>query len=347
MPALWIAFNGHWPERGAMLETGTFKELEALTVAGRLPDDPGCLVVASAGNTAAAFAMVCSRYDISVLLLVPDVGLRFLRLRRKLAPCVRLVIVKHAEYADCIDLAARVSQLPGFNAEGGVMNVGRRDGLGTVLLAAYEAMRRLPEYYFQAVGSGAGAIAVHEAARRLLAAGEYGPALPRLMLAQNAEFAPMYDAWRSVRSIRLPEGGPPPALSLRRAHAPELTNRRPPFSVGGGVRDCLTESNGDVLVADRRSAKAAMKIFHKLEGIDIEPASAVAVACLQQSVAARQVPRDATVLLNITGGGRLRLAQDYPLVKVEPTLWMKRRDLESTQSLELLTSLFPVLSQTS
>jgi cysteate synthase len=113
------------------------------------------------------------------------------------------------------------------------------------------------------------------------------------------------------------------------------------------VRDCLTESNGDVLVADRRSAKAAMKIFHKLEGIDIEPASAVAVACLQQSVAAGQVPRDATVLLNITGGGRLRLAQDYPLVKVEPTLWMKRRDLESTQSLELLTSLFPVLSQTS
>ena len=29
---LWVAFNGYWPERGATLETATFKELEAWAV---------------------------------------------------------------------------------------------------------------------------------------------------------------------------------------------------------------------------------------------------------------------------------------------------------------------------
>jgi len=53
---LWIAFNGWWPERGAALRTATFKELEAYAVLARMdPDETRTLVVASAGNTAAAF----------------------------------------------------------------------------------------------------------------------------------------------------------------------------------------------------------------------------------------------------------------------------------------------------
>src|SRR4051812_29602919 len=58
---LWVAFNGYWPERGGSLETTTFKELEAWTVLGRLAEEhPGVMVVASAGNTGAAFASACS-----------------------------------------------------------------------------------------------------------------------------------------------------------------------------------------------------------------------------------------------------------------------------------------------
>src|ERR1700716_8084 len=32
MSDLWVAFSGSWPERGANLPTGSFKDLEALTV---------------------------------------------------------------------------------------------------------------------------------------------------------------------------------------------------------------------------------------------------------------------------------------------------------------------------
>src|ERR1051326_1993455 len=65
LPNLWIAFSGYWPERGARLETATFKELEVCGVLSRMPTNGmRALVVASAGNTAAAFARACSENEI-------------------------------------------------------------------------------------------------------------------------------------------------------------------------------------------------------------------------------------------------------------------------------------------
>jgi cysteate synthase len=78
LPNLWIAFNGFWPERGAMLETATFKDLEASTVVGRLPGTGYILTVASSGNTGAAFAWACSRRRRPCLVVIPERGfLRF------------------------------------------------------------------------------------------------------------------------------------------------------------------------------------------------------------------------------------------------------------------------------
>jgi cysteate synthase len=66
-------------------------------------------------------------------------------------------------------------------------------------------------------------------------------------------------------------------------------------------------------VADGPAAGEASQLFRRLEGIDIEPAAAVAVACLEQAVATRRVAADDLVLLNITGGGRQKLAQESDL----------------------------------
>ncbi|CAM5714548.1 cysteate synthase [Streptomyces badius] len=51
-----------------------------------------------------------------------------------------------------------------------------------------------------------------------------------------------------------------------------------------------------------------------------EPAAAVAVASLFTAVAEGRVPRNASVLLNITGGGRARMARDHTLRQAEPHL---------------------------
>jgi cysteate synthase len=70
---LWITFSGWWPEKGARFKTCSFKETEAYSVCGRMtPEMKKVLVVASAGNTARAFAQVCSDNQIPLLLCVPE-----------------------------------------------------------------------------------------------------------------------------------------------------------------------------------------------------------------------------------------------------------------------------------
>ncbi|CCH33145.1 cysteate synthase [Actinosynnema sp. NPDC047251] len=322
MDDLWIAFNGYWPERDARLTTATFKELEAFTVLGRCPTSSAPLVIASAGNTAAAFAELCSKHEIGCVLVVPASGLAKLRFAEPPHPCVRLIALDRATYSDAIAFGDSIAREHGLPLEGGTRNVGRRDGLATVLYNAVEAMSDLPEFYFQGIGSGAGAIAVHEAAQRLARAGRAGPP-PRLMLCQNAEFSPVRAAWHAGPT-------PPEDRALIDAvYADELTNRRPPYAVRGGLRDCLTESRGEVLVADARSARAAAAVFRDLEGIDIEPAAAVALACLRDSVLAGTTPRSAKVLLNVTGGGRARREHEHDLATAVPDLRVDHAEVGS------------------
>ena len=58
---LYVTFNGYWPEKGAFMMTGAFKECEAYAVCARINQNSDkIMVVASAGNTARAFARVCS-----------------------------------------------------------------------------------------------------------------------------------------------------------------------------------------------------------------------------------------------------------------------------------------------
>lgn len=345
LPNLWIAFNGYWPERGARLETATFKELEADTVLGRLPERQVVLTVASAGNTGAAFAWACSRAGTPCLLIVPGKGLRRFRFRAPLAPWVSLVSIDDGDYPDAIALAAAVSRRPPFQAEGGVKNVGRRDGLATVLLAAYEEMGRLPTHYFQAVGSGTGAIAALEAARRIRDGLDGDVSLPRLMLCQNRPFTPIYDAWRMGR----PGNGQHDMAGHYRAaiadvYADELTNWMPPYDISGGIYDSLVESQGDVLTADNRAVRIATDMFHGLEGIDIEPAAGVALACLREAVSAKRIRKESVVLLNITGGGRVRLGQDYSLVSAAPHLRLTRELLGDEETVRRVAALPAALS---
>jgi cysteate synthase len=339
LPNLWIAFNGYWPERNARLETATFKDLEANTVLGRMPESDVILTLASSGNTGAAFAWACSQRQMPCLIIVPANGLRRFRFSTPLHPCVNLVVIDDGDYPDAMDLAASVSRRAPFQAEGGIKNVGRRDGLATVLFAAFEEMECLPSHYFQAVGSGTGAIAVLEAAKRICRASD-AIALPRLMMCQNAPFTPIYEAWQLNRRSLV--GGPTARFrdAAHRVYADELTNWAPPYEIRGGVFDSLADSLGGVLIADNFSVARAVNMFSELEGIDIEPAAGVALACLCDAVAQGSVGREASVLLNITGGGRLRRAQDHPLIQAQPQLRLTTESIASEEAIHRISELF-------
>jgi cysteate synthase len=337
---LWIAFNGWWPERGATLATTSFKELEALAVLSRLaPNERRTLVVASAGNTAAAFARAGTEFGVSTLIVIPLDAWERLASLVDIGPPVRVVAIAGAGYDEAIALASRLATIEGYVAEGGVRNVARRDGMGTILLAAAEAIGTLPDAYFQAVGSAAGALATHEAALRLLGDGRFGTRVPRLMLSQNAPFTPIHDAWVR-RSPSLEQR--PSALAreqVRQLGASVLANQAPPYATLGGIREALVASNGTTYAITNDEMTNAMTLFAELEGIDIEPAAGIATASLIRAARASELAPDQRILLNITGGGAKRRVREG--VTARPTLIVERAEAP-TLSVDRVRSLFAV-----
>ena len=342
LPNLWVAFNGFWPEKQALLETATFKELEAYSVLGRLPsDENSILVVASAGNTSAAFAHVCSTYGIPCLLVIPESGMMRMAFPSILNPCVKIVSISgFADYFEAIKLAESISKLEKFIPEGGVKNVGRRDGLGTTLLAAVEVIGCMPDYYFQAIGSGAGAIAVFRSAKRLAADGKYGYNVPRLMLSQNLPFVPVYLSWKSRQRELITFDADAGKRQIQQIAAQVLSNRHPPYSVRGGLFDVLNSSQGDVFVADNLESLHASRLFEEIERIDIDAASAVALATLIKAAKSGQVEPESVVLLNVTGGGWMRRKQLKQLIQATPNLQIDAKEIFLKDTLEKIRKLF-------
>jgi len=339
---VWISFNGYWPDRGGSLETGTFKDLEAYTTLARLPDGRrDVLVVASAGNTAAAFARACSLNAQPCVIVIPETALPAIRFAGALSKNVRIVALANpADYTDAIELSNRVAALPRFRREGGVFNVARRDALGTVLLNAVETMGRMPDYYFQGIGSGSGAIAVQEAAQRLVADGRYGQRLPRQILSQNLPFVPMYSLWKARRQNWLELDDTAARNDISQMFATVLSNRKPPYSIPGGVFDVLRATSGDMMAIHNGEARAAGGLFEELEGIDIEPASAVAVASLLKAAGSGQLDRSSIVLLNITGGGRKKQGQMKRLRNAQPDLTVQPAEARSEAVLDHISRMF-------
>lgn len=320
---LYISFNGYWPERGAFIKTCSFKELEAFPTIQRLKNSGCSLVLASAGNTARAFAHVAAQTGIKVYIVVPESGISRMWLPEEPTDAIHLIQMgKNCDYTDSIHLAERLASLPGMRAEGGARNVARRDGMGTVMLDAALYMGRMPDHYFQAIGSGTGGIAAWEASLRLLGDGRFGAVLPKLHLAQNLPFAPMYHAWNAGRREILKDiDMPDPKKLIHEMYADILSNREPPYSVGGGVYDALRATDGTMYGITNSEAKTAQHLFERYEGIDIFPPAGVAVASLIEAVNDQRVDAEEHILLNITGGGVKRLEMDYSPHRIEPAAY--------------------------
>ena len=321
---LYITFSGWWPKIGAAMPTCSFKETEAYSVCARLPKDNNrILVVASAGNTARTFAQVCSNNNIPIVIAIPYDNLNALWFRQPLNDCVKIICTPSGtDYFDAIALAAKLNGSPRYMEEGGAKNVARRDGMATTVLSAAEVIGRIPDSYFQAVGSGTGTIAAYEANLRLIGDGRFGNHLMKLVPSQNIPFTPMYDAFKADSRALLPFDEDQARDKALEITAKVLSNRKPPYSIAGGLYDVLKATNGDMVLATNCELAAACELFERLEGCDIHPAAGVAVHSLITAVKEGIVKKDETIMLNITGGGEKLFKGEHSFINAEPHLIM-------------------------
>jgi cysteate synthase len=326
---LFISFSGYWPEREAFNMTCDFKDLEAAaTVAKLREDDAPSVTVVSAGNTARAFAFLSTITGFPVRIIVPESALSQIWL-----PCVPgkeivLISVERLNYSETIH-ASSVFLAGDARPETGAYNIARRDGIGTILLEAVTVMGRLPDHYFQAIGSGIGAVAAYEAADRLIADGRWGDTHPHLHLCQNEPFAPVHRAWsRRSREIQPDVDMPNADAAIDTIIAPVLSNKNPLYSVKGGLFDSLSGSGGFTYGVTNAEGVSAGDLISQEEGIDFLPPVGVCVASLIQALERGTVDLDDFILLNATGGGVQRLREDYQIYAVSPACHVGVDDLE-------------------
>ena len=337
---LYITFSGWNPRIGAKMRTCSFKETEAYSVLARMDArEKRILIVQSAGNTARAFAQVCSDNRIPIVICVPEDSLHDLWFRRPLRSCVKLIAVPHGcDYYDAITLGEKLASDPRYMLEGGAKNVARRDGMGTTVLSCVEKMGRIPDAYFQAVGSGTGAIAAWENACRLAEDGRFGENRMRVYVAQNEPFTLMYDSWKAGSRALVdldPEKGRHEAEVVL---ASVLSNRKPPYSLAGGLYDTLKASGGDVYLASNNDIIYWLLQFRNREGYDLLPASCVAVTALAKAVREGAVKKDEYIMLNCTGGGVLgAMARGFTLK--DPDLVLSP-DLPAEEIVSRVSALF-------
>jgi cysteate synthase len=319
---LYISFNGYWPEKNAFNMTCSFKDLEASpTVSYAMDNGIKSLLIASAGNTARAFAHVSNNADFKVYLVVPEPYLYRLWTSEEQGENIHLIAVK-GDYLDAINIGAQITKEQNIPQEGGAKNIARRDGMGTVMLDAANTIGRIPDHYFQAIGSGTGGIACWEMANRLECCGWDNKL--KLHLSQNLPFVPIYHAWLAKRKKIIPEDMPNAKESIEQLYSTVLSNRNPPYSIQGGVYDALQDTDGEMYAITNDKAKEAKKLFESTEEIDTLNAADIAVASLLQAVENKKIPKHDTVLLNITGGGLNRLKEDRDVFQIDPNIVIEK-----------------------
>ena len=320
MSNLWVTFHGYWPEKGAMCPTGSFKDMEAVPTIQRLHDH-GCtgLICASAGNTARGFTHFCGLADMPLIVVVgKDHGHRIWTKKGHPTDSVKVVVVENGDYYDAKTVAKGIAkELTGWQMEGSVHNVARRDGIGSLILDAAFTIGAMPAHYFQGIGGGPGPIGVHEMAERLIEAGQFEGPVPRQHLSQNVEHCPIHNAWQAKRDHLIDEDFPPHDVEV---YSDYLMNKGPAYHQVGGVHDILKASNGQTYIVEKETAVAAKTLFESIEGIDIMTPGAVALASLQQALASGEIDPDECTVLNISGGGVERLKSEHETAPVEPWL---------------------------
>ena len=317
---LWVSFNGYYPDFGAYYKSCTFKELHAVLVMQyAMESGVEKLALASAGNTAVAFSYIAEYLKFPVVCVVPEKCMAGVLAPNMLIEHSKIVMLMGGDYSDALAVARRLAAVKGYTYEGGAKNFARRAGLSVTYMDAVVTIGRIPDHYFQGVGSGTGGISAWHNNLQFIRDGSYGAYLTRLHLAQNKPMTPMVSAWAAGRNFIKQEVDVPNVENiLELVAAPVLTSKYPAYGISGGVYDALRSTGGFMYAISNDETYEAAELFKRTEGLDILTPAAVAVSALAKAVKERKVRHHDIILLNITGAGKEQRHRDLAILPIKP-----------------------------
>jgi threonine synthase len=283
--------------------TASFKDRQAaVTVAALKEAGVNEFVLASTGNVAISYSAYASRAGIKLWAfltsLVPAAKMR------EVALYGTQVIKITGSYDQAKQVAAQFARHRGLSQDMGARTIPCIESMKTIAFEIAEQLTeklgpppgfpwRCPDWYIQSVSGGMGPIGVLKGFEELHAMGLTG-GMPKVAALQAEGCAPMVHAWKQDRETAQPVASPRTLIATLATGDPGRTYtllRQKMRSAGGGIIESVSDEE----------AFRAMHYLAKMEGLSVEPASAVAFAGLVKLVRAGVIKPNEVVVVNCTG----------------------------------------------
>jgi threonine synthase len=280
--------------------TSTFKDRQAkIAVTALLAERISEVVIASSGNASVAYAAACAQADIKLwVFMTSTVPAEKLR---ETALFGAEVIKVSGTFDETRKIAAEFAAQRGLMLDRGVTNLAARDAMKTI---AYEIVEQLgwraPDWYVQAVSAGLGPFGVYRGFEELFELGLIDR-IPSLAVIQPEGCAPM------VQAFRLGETVAEPVIPNTRI---SILATGDPGNIYSYLSQYIHAYGGSMESVTDEQAFKAIKTLAKMDGLTMEPATAVAFAGLEKLVSQGVILPESTIVVNCTGHG-------FPLEKYE------------------------------
>ena len=274
---VWVKYEGMNP-------TGSFKDRGmTMAISKAVEDGAKAVICASTGNTSASAAAYATHAGIKAVVLVPEGKIAMGKLSQAIAHNAELLQVQ-GNFDDCLDIARDLSANYPVHLVNSV-NPDRINGQKTAAFEVVEVLGDAPDIHILPVGNAGNYTAYSRGYTEELERG-VTTKLPRMFGFQASGSAPIVlghvvkNPDTIASAIRI---GNPASWELAIA-AREHSN---------GYFGAITDEK--ILEAHR--------ILSAEVGVFVEPASAISVAGLLERADAGEIPKDATVVLTVTGHG--------------------------------------------
>lgn len=289
--------------------TGSFKDRQA-SIAVSAMKEAGITeaVVASTGNVAIAYSAYCARAGIKLWVFVTSsVPVEKMR---EVAIYGTEVIKVAGTYDQAKQVAAEFANTKGLFLDRGIRSIAAKEamktvafeiaeqlgsvsvGLSSTVLNANRHPWKAPDWYLQAVSGGMGPIGVMKGFEELKALGLVDR-IPQLACLQTSGCAPMVNSFQKGLAVAENVDSPITEITTLATGVPGKA-----YEV---LHSLIQKYGGTMASVSDAEAFRALHVVAKMDGLSVEPATAVAFAGLFNLIRQGIIHPDEVVVINCSG----------------------------------------------
>lgn len=247
-------------------------------------------VIPTAGNAGGALAAYCAKADIGATVIMPRHTSETLKEECRLFGAE--LILLDGLIDTCGKLAKQLSHDKGYFDISTMKEPYRLEGKKTIGFEIAEQCNwQLPDVIIYPTGGGTGLIGMWKAFKELIELGWITGKLPRMVIVQTENCAPMMEMWKYGK---ITEGyNPRPSLAYGLAV---------PYPFAKDLMmNVIKESNGTVITVSEDQIQSSIEHVASVEGLLLSPEGSSTYMAMKKLIEAEWISEEETVLLFNTG----------------------------------------------